>query len=57
MVLYELMHTGSGFAVPQVSAALRFFLNRTKFDLCVSPHAVKKLSTGLQRALPDTIYG
>ena len=41
MVLYELMHTGSGFAVRQVPAALRFFLNRTKFDSCVSPHAVK----------------
>ena len=53
MVLYELMHTGSGFAVRQVPAALRFFLNRTKFDLCVSPHAVKNVclsAKGLRRS-------
>ena len=32
MVLYELMHTGSGFAVPQVLAALRFFQsNQVRF--------------------------
>ena len=41
MVLYELMHTGSVFAVRQVPSALR--LNRTKFDLCISPHAVKNV--------------